>query len=142
SFPCRDGAIIVGISNDRLFRRLCEAMGLVHLAEDPRFRDNPGRVQRRAELDALLAARFQEDTADAWLQRLEAAGVPCGPLQTVPQLLADGQLHALGMLVPAQHPHIPGLKVPRVPVNLETLAPPPTAQGAPLLGQDTWAVLR
>jgi len=142
SFPCRDGSILIGISNDRLFRRLCEAMGLEHLADDPRFQHNPGRVQRRDELGALLADRFREDTVDAWIERLEAAGIPCGPIQTVEQLLADPQLDALRMLVPADHPDIPGLRVPRIPVRLETLPQAARARGAPPLGQDTWAVLR
>ncbi|OUM98498.1 MAG: hypothetical protein BAA04_12065 [Firmicutes bacterium ZCTH02-B6] len=141
SFPCRDGAIVIGISNDRLFRRLCEALGLGPLADDPRFQDNPSRVHNRAELDALLSERLQQDDAAVWIERLTAAGVPCGPIQTVDQLLHDPQLEAAGMLVPAHHPQIPGLKVPRVPINLGACAPEPIARGAPLLGQDTWAVL-
>ncbi|REJ35610.1 MAG: CoA transferase [Bacillota bacterium] len=142
SFPCRDGAIVIGISNDRLFRRLCEALGLVHLVDDPRFKDNPSRVRNRAELDALLSERLQTDTVAAWIQRLTEAGVPCGPIQTVDQLLEDPQLEAAGMLLPATHPHIPNLRVPRIPMNFEACPPPAVVQGAPLLGQDTWAVLR
>jgi len=141
SFPCRDGAIVIGISNDRLFRRLCEAVGLPHLADDPRFKDNPGRVGNRAELDALLSARLREEPAAAWIERLTEAGVPCGPIQTVDQLIQDPQLEALDMLVPADHPDIPVLRVPRVPVRLDALPQAAVVQGAPLLGQDTWTVL-
>lgn len=147
TFPCRDGSIVVGISNDRLFQRLCAAIGMAELAADPRFRDNPSRVANREELDRLLAGRFRQDDAAAWIERLEAAGVPCGPLRTVEQLMEDPQLHAAAMLVAARHPDIPGLKVPRIPIRLTEPAPAAgqgqeTVDGAPLLGQHTWEVLR
>ncbi|MBO8141117.1 MAG: CoA transferase [Firmicutes bacterium] len=146
AFPCRNGAIVVGISNDRLFQRLCAALQMPELAADPRFRDNPGRVANREELDRLLTDRFRQDDAGTWLARLEAAGVPCGPLRTVPELLEDPQFHAAAMLVAARHPDIPGLKVPRIPIRFAEAAEAAEhreiVNGAPLLGQHTWEVLR
>jgi crotonobetainyl-CoA:carnitine CoA-transferase CaiB-like acyl-CoA transferase len=97
-FICADDAILVAAGNDGLFRKLCVCLGLDGLAEDVRFLGNGDRVAHRAELIPLLAARFRERNADDWITRLEAVGVPCGPLQSIDDVIGNAQTAALGIL--------------------------------------------
>jgi crotonobetainyl-CoA:carnitine CoA-transferase CaiB-like acyl-CoA transferase len=97
-FPASDGGLMITAANDNLFRRLVEAVDLPELADDPRFATNPDRVANRAELAEALSARLREDTRRAWLDRLEAAGVPAAPVQDIGEVAADPQLEAVGIL--------------------------------------------
>jgi crotonobetainyl-CoA:carnitine CoA-transferase CaiB-like acyl-CoA transferase len=81
--PTADGDLIVTAGNDTQFRRLCEVLGAPGLAEDPRFHHNEGRTANRAQLRPLLAERLAARTAAEWFPELIAAGVPCGPINTV-----------------------------------------------------------
>jgi crotonobetainyl-CoA:carnitine CoA-transferase CaiB-like acyl-CoA transferase len=89
AFDGADRAFVVAVGNDAQWRRLCEAIGAGDLAADPRLADNPGRIRHREDVVGSLAARFRTAPADAWLARLEAAGVPCAPVQTVLEALED-----------------------------------------------------
>ena len=81
--PTSDGQLIVTAGNDAQFRKLCEALGAAHLADDPRFAHNEGRTANRDELRPLLAEQLSRRTADEWFHDLIKAGVPCGPINTV-----------------------------------------------------------
>ena len=81
--PTGDGELIVTAGNDAQFARLCQVIGAPELAEDPRFAHNEGRTANRDELRPLLAARLAAKTAKEWFDELIAAGVPCGPINTV-----------------------------------------------------------
>lgn len=81
--PTADNDLIVTAANDGQFRRLCEVLGLAELAEDPRFAHNADRTQRRDELRPLLAEQLVKRGADEWFELLVAAGVPCGPINTI-----------------------------------------------------------
>jgi formyl-CoA transferase len=94
-----DGWIVVGVNNQSLWRRFCEATGQEALRDDPRFADNISRVANRTELKAAIEAHFSTATTAAWLDRLLAGGVPCGPINTIDQALADPQVKARGLLV-------------------------------------------
>ncbi|HYM84668.1 MAG TPA: CoA transferase, partial [Candidatus Dormibacteraeota bacterium] len=83
TFATADGEIAVAVGSERQWPRFCEALGLGELAGDRRFRTNGDRVERHAELAAVLAARFRQETSSAWLERLGAAGVPCAPINDV-----------------------------------------------------------
>ena len=97
-FDCADRAILVAAGNDTLYARLCHAMELPTLAQDPRFIANGGRVENRVVLIELLQARFKELPAQTWLAKLEAVSIPCGPIQTVDRVIANAQTQALDIL--------------------------------------------
>ena len=98
AFAAADGYLMVAAGNDNLFRRLCTAIGRPELALDPRFRTNQDRVVNRPTLIAILDAVFAAEPMALWAARLDAAGIPNGPLQTVDQVVADAQTAALGMI--------------------------------------------
>ena len=97
-FRTRDGELMVVAGNDRLFRALCEVVGLPRLADDPRFATNPLRLANRAELIPSLEQRFADEEAIVWLERLREAGVPAAPVQDVAQVAESEQTQALGIL--------------------------------------------
>jgi crotonobetainyl-CoA:carnitine CoA-transferase CaiB-like acyl-CoA transferase len=139
--PTRDGELMVGGGNDRLFAALCGVLDLPELAADPRFRTNPDRVRNRAELVALLSERLRErDTAD-WHERLRDAGVPAAPVADIADVADAEQTRALGVLQPVAHPAIPDLRLAALPLSFDderaTHRRPP-----PRLGEHTAEVLR
>jgi crotonobetainyl-CoA:carnitine CoA-transferase CaiB-like acyl-CoA transferase len=81
--PTADGELVIAAGNDSQFRRLCAALGVPGLADDPRFAANKGRTANREQLRPLLAGPLRQRTAAEWFGRLNAAGVPCGPINTV-----------------------------------------------------------
>ncbi|HEY7147483.1 MAG TPA: CoA transferase [Streptosporangiaceae bacterium] len=81
--PTGDGDLIVTAGNDAMFRKLCEVLGVPGLADDPRFARNAGRTANRAQLRPLLAGALSKRSAAEWFDELIAAGVPCGPINTV-----------------------------------------------------------
>jgi len=117
SFPTRDGDLIVAVGNDRQFASLSRVLGRSDLAGDPRFATNPARVEHRAPLIvALVTLTVAWDTADL-LAALEAAGVPCGPVNRIDQVFADPQVAARGMrlaLADVAGTALPGLAGPIV----------------------------
>ena len=82
-FPTADGDMIIAVGNDAQFRKLCDVLGAPHLADDPLFATNPARTQNREQLRALLIGLLAKRTAAEWFEVLIAAGVPCGPINTV-----------------------------------------------------------
>jgi crotonobetainyl-CoA:carnitine CoA-transferase CaiB-like acyl-CoA transferase len=98
AFRTSDGWIMVLAGNDNLFRRMCEALGRPALAEDERFRTNGGRVVNRGALIPLLQDVIAGAPTAVWRERLDAVGVPNGPIQTADQVVADPQTEALGIL--------------------------------------------
>lgn len=91
-----DRAIVVAVGNDAQWVRLCEALEMRDLGGDPRYATNPDRVVRRDELVPRLAARIRERSATEWLERLERAGVPCAPVQTVEEAVRDPAVRERG----------------------------------------------
>ena len=94
-----DGWIVLGVNNDNLWRRLCDALELPDLRDDDRFGDKVSRVMNRVELKALLERRLAEKPTSEWLERLLALGIPSGPINTIDQALADPQVEARGLVV-------------------------------------------
>jgi crotonobetainyl-CoA:carnitine CoA-transferase CaiB-like acyl-CoA transferase len=98
AFRTRDGELMVVAGNDRLFRALCEVVGLPSLADDARFATNPLRVANRGQLIPSLERRFEVERSAVWLERLREAGVPAAPVQDVAQVAESEQTQALGIL--------------------------------------------
>jgi crotonobetainyl-CoA:carnitine CoA-transferase CaiB-like acyl-CoA transferase len=97
-FATRDGELMIAAANDGLFVHLCDALDLAHVAGDPRFATNPGRVAHRDELLSLLRERIARDGTETIAAALERAGVPFAPVQDVAQVARDEQTHALGIV--------------------------------------------
>lgn len=97
-YPTKDGRIVVAADGESNWQRMCQAMGLRHLLEDPRFIDNETRVRHYDEIEALLFEVFAQKTSAEWLDLLIAADVPCGPINTVPDTLEMQQVKERQMI--------------------------------------------
>lgn len=133
-FPCADGWFILAVGNDGQFRRFCDALQLAAVRDDPRFATNAGRVAFRDVLTAAIEAATVQVARDDLLARLEAVGVPAGPINDVAQAFADPQVVARGMAVTACRPDgstVPGVRTP-IRFSDADLA---TDCAAPILGE-------
>ena len=146
-FPVADGHVIVAVGNDGQFRRLADVLGLPHLAADPRFATNPARVANRVALVPDLTRATLGFTRHDLLAALERAGVPCGPINTMPDVFADPQVIARGMRVDLPAPEAAAGTIPSVasPIVLdgtrmvaERPSPGVGAQGAEILADPAW----
>jgi crotonobetainyl-CoA:carnitine CoA-transferase CaiB-like acyl-CoA transferase len=117
AFQTADDLLLIGVSNDSLFSKLVDVLGLIGLDDDPKFRNNVARVKHRDELEALLTKTFMKHKCKDWLHRLDEAGVPCSLIQRVSQVLQDKQVENLGLLKSMSNPLVPGLRIPVVPVR-------------------------
>jgi crotonobetainyl-CoA:carnitine CoA-transferase CaiB-like acyl-CoA transferase len=140
SFPASDGFFIVGVANQGLWQRFCRAIQRPDLLEDPRFVTNDHRVAHRAECVQILNQIFQNGTVAEWVATIGDAGVPCGPINRVSEVVADPQVLARNMLVSIPHPNVPDLRVAGSPLKL-TETPPRVRRHPPLLGQHNEEVL-
>jgi glutaryl-CoA transferase len=140
TFATADGAIAVAVGSERQWPRFCEALGLPGLAADPRFATNGDRVERRADLRPILAARFAERPARAWAAALDAAEIPCGPINDLLAAFASPEAEALGMTVDQEHPAWGVIRQVGLPFQLSR-TPASIRIPPPALGQDTDAIL-
>ena len=140
-FEVADGHLILAVGNDGQFERFCAVAGCPQLARDVRFARNAARVRHRDTLVPLLAERLRARRRADWLEALDAAGVPCGPINDLADVFADPQVRARNMTLKMAHPLNPALELVASPMKLSatpvTLRRPP-----PLLGQHTDEVLR
>jgi CoA:oxalate CoA-transferase len=137
-----DGFVIVAAGNDALFAKLCAALGRHDLCNDPRFASNDDRTRHQAALKHALEEALASDTSARWLERLESAGVPCGPIQDVAQVLSDPQVAARNMLVEARDPVAGAVRMAGNPVKLSAFPDPPERPPAPDLDADRARILR
>ncbi|NHV30197.1 CaiB/BaiF CoA-transferase family protein [Burkholderia sp. D-99] len=141
TFQTSDGWIIVAVGNDGQFRKFVEAGGRPELADDERFATNPSRVRHRDTLVPILAEMVKARGKADWIDVLEAAGVPCGPINDLDEVFDNEQVVARGMQVSLPHPSGADAKLVRNPIRMS--ATPPEARTAPpLLGAQTDDVLR
>ena len=122
-FACADGFLILAVGNDIQFRRFCDAAGCGGLAEDDRFATNPARVANRQVLVPLLEAILTGRTKAAWIERLEAADVPCGPIDRLDEVFRNPQIVARGLQIDL--PHAEAGKVSLVANPMRMSATPP-----------------
>jgi CoA:oxalate CoA-transferase len=140
-FPAADDYFVVGVGNEALWQRFCDALQLGHLQNDPRFADNHSRTRNHAQLDPLLREHFLTRPRAHWLDLLSAVGVPCAPVSNVAEVAQNPQLRERKMVLAAEHPTYDRLLVPGSPLKSagDDSAPPTRA---PELGEHTEEVLR
>ena len=140
TFATEDGHIIIAVGNERQFREFTRIAGVPEVATDPRFGTNRDRVENREALIALLVEPMKRRKTAEWIEALEAAAVPCGPINTLDQVFADPQVQARGLSVTLARED--GTPTPGVanPVRFSA-TPVEYAKAAPRLGDATEAVL-
>lgn len=140
AFRCADGHITIGAANDRAFARLAQVMGHPEWTGDPRFSTGDRRVTNRDSLAELVEAVTVTEPRDKWLERLDAAGVPCGPIQTYAEAFASPQARARDMRVEVSHPALGPLQALGTPLKFSETPIDPRRRG-PMLGEHTDEVL-
>ncbi len=141
AFTSADGSVIVGAGNDRLWARLCTLLGREDLVSDPRFLTNDDRTQHAEELGEILNQELSKDTTDHWLAKLDEAGIPNAPINTIDRVVSDPHVAAREMIVEVEHPTAGHLSMAGVPVKM-TATPGSVDKPSPLLGADTASVLQ
>ena len=139
-FASADGYVNIAGAGGRLLENLCQAIGLPGLPGDPRFDSAARRSANRAELNALIAARLRTRTTADWVEVLNEAGVPCGPVYQMDQVFADPQVEHLAMTAPVEHPALGRLDILRNAVRM-TGTPGTVRTPSPDAGADTSEVL-
>ena len=133
AFETADGFMMVAAGNDNLFRRLCAAIERPGLAEEARFRTNAERVVNRRELIPILTDIFRTAPMAVWAERLDMAGIPNSPIQTLDKVVSDAQTAALGII--QQWAGTPELSLVGMPLSFDGVRPT-FAKTAPRLGED------
>ncbi|MCX5903906.1 MAG: CaiB/BaiF CoA-transferase family protein, partial [Proteobacteria bacterium] len=141
AFKAQDAYINIAVGNDNLWQKFCEATGLQNIVSDPKFATNAQRVKNRNDVVGIISPVIAIKTMDEWLDILDKAGVPCGPIYTIDRIFADPQVIARDMLVEIDHPKCGKIKVTGAPIKFsktpaEVKNPPPT------LGQHNEEVLK
>jgi crotonobetainyl-CoA:carnitine CoA-transferase CaiB-like acyl-CoA transferase len=140
-FQTADGHIVLVVGNDSQFEKFCRVIKRPDLAQDERFARNADRVRNRQELSTIITERLATSTMAAWIRELDAAGVPAGPINTVPMVFEDEQVRHREMLVRVPHPLAGEVPLVARPMKFtqHPLAPP---KAPPLLGEHTDEILR
>ncbi len=141
AFTAKDGHIIVGAGNDRLWEKLCTILGHPELIKDERFADNGKRTVNVKALSEILNGIFSEKTIAEWLQLLEKAELPCAPINTIDKIVNDAHIAAREMMIELEHPVAGHLKMAGVPVKMSA-TPGAVETPSPLLGQHTAEILK
>jgi|YelNatPaOPRAMG01_1025707.scaffolds.fasta_scaffold03435_17 CoA:oxalate CoA-transferase len=140
-FRAADGYFVAGAGNEALWQRMCDAIGMAELKDDPRFLLNADRTAHHDELEAILMRHFATRPREHWLRCLGEAGVPCAPIANVEEVTKNPHLLERRMILRAENPNCPDLVVPGSPLkNPGSTAVPDTR--APRLGEHTEQVLR
>jgi CoA:oxalate CoA-transferase len=135
AFQTADAPVIIAAGNNQLFAKLCDAIGVPALSSDPRFKSNDDRNTHHAALTHELERTLKSRPARDWLTKIEAAGVPCGPINNVAQILADPHVRARNMVVTMQDADIGELKLAGNPMKLSAFSDPTTRPSAPKLDE-------
>ena len=139
-FHARDRWFTLGALNARQWEMLCEVIGKPEIKNDPRFLTNKDRVAHRAVLAEILNTTFASDEADEWLARLQAAGIPSGPINTIPDVFNHPQALARDFVIGIEHPTAGVVKLPGFPYKFSQ-TPAGVNRPPPLLGEHTEEVL-
>ncbi|MEQ8319461.1 MAG: CoA transferase [Rhodospirillales bacterium] len=141
AFETKDGWITIGAANQRNWERLLDAMESPEFNDDPRFGTNIDRMANLKELEDVLTPVFKTRTRDDWLDRLEKAGVPAGPVMDVCEMFEDPHAQARDMIPTVEHARLGPVRTLGLPIKLSA-TPGKVATGAPLFGQHTEDVLK
>lgn len=139
-FEASDGFINIAAGNDNLWRRFCEVTGLHDIVDDPKFATNAKRVENREEVVGIISKVIATKTIEEWLDILNNAGIPCGPIYTVDRVFADPHVLAREMLVEVNHPKCGKIKVTGSPVKFSE-TPAEVVTAPPSLGQHNEEIL-
>jgi formyl-CoA transferase/CoA:oxalate CoA-transferase len=140
AFECQDGPIVVGVPNERIWQRFCEALDRMDWLEDERYRGNGARNRHRADLVVEIEQTMRSRPRAEWLRKLEACEVPCAPILSIQQIFQHPQVSARHVAVEVKHPAIGAMRLVGSPMRLSghaTFYRPP-----PRLGEHTQDVLR
>ena len=140
TFTASDGDVVVACGNDSLFVKFCAVIEAPAIAEEERFATNKARVENQDALRPLLAERLRTRSRAAWLDALKAAGVPCGAVRDLAEVLADPQLIERMMVLPMTHPVAGGINVMGVPVKMGS-TPGSVRTPPPVLGEHNSSIL-
>jgi crotonobetainyl-CoA:carnitine CoA-transferase CaiB-like acyl-CoA transferase len=141
TYPTADGMMALAVGNDAQFARFAEIAGHPEWSADARYTKNPDRVANRDVLDGLIGDALKRDKTASWIEKLRAAGVPCGPINSVAEALTDPHTLARGMVQSIAHPVVGELKTTGIPFRLNG-TPASIRRAPPTLGQHTDEVLR
>ncbi len=140
AFRARDGWFVLAAGNERLWHTLCDTIGRPDLKDDPRFATNGARVSNRPALAEILGKVFATRDADEWLTILREAGIPCGPINTIPDVFEHPQAQARSLALETEHPTAGPVRVTGFPYKFSQTSAE-VRQPSPLLGQHTDKVL-
>ncbi|MCM3709129.1 CaiB/BaiF CoA transferase family protein [Sporosarcina luteola] len=141
AFKTNTDEIMIGISNDSLFAKLCKALEKEEWIEDPRFKRNVDRVQHRNQLSREIEQVLSSRDASSWIERIAAAGVPSSIIRNIPSMMDHPQVESTQMLERVEHPLIDEMKLARLPIRLSG-SPVGIRKAPPLLGEDTISILQ
>ena len=139
-FETADGHINIAAAGEHLFGRLCRAIGAEEFLDDPRFHDGHARYENRDPLNEAIEAYTRKESSAHWVDLLNEAGVPCGPIYTVDQTFADPQVRHLEMEQAVEHPALGAVRVIDHAVNMSR-TPPAMRRASPEAGEHTGEVL-
>jgi crotonobetainyl-CoA:carnitine CoA-transferase CaiB-like acyl-CoA transferase len=140
TFRAADGDLVLAVGNDALWRSFCAVVGLAAFADDDRFSTNRARVSHYDELKPLIDSRLRTRSRADWIEQLTAAGVPCGSVRDVGDVLGDPQLEAREMVAVVEHATLGSLRMLGVPIKLSA-TPGSVRTAPPTLGQHTTTIL-
>jgi formyl-CoA transferase len=140
AFRCADGYVTIGANTDRLFQRLCGVLGHPEWSTRPDFANNASRVRNRTTLAELIERVMVDQPCRHWLSLLDAADIPCGPINDYAHVFADPQVAARGMVLETDHPVLGRLRTLGSPIKMSA-TPADASRRAPLLGEHTDEVL-
>ena len=140
SFQAKDKGFVLGAANQRQWEQLCDTLQQPDLKNDPRFLTNQDRVKYRADLSEILNNLFKEKNAAEWLDQIQKAGLPCGPINTVPEVFRHPQRDDRGLVQEVQHSSAGKVSLTGFPYKLSR-TPAETHQPPPLLGEHNQEIL-
>jgi len=140
-FKTKDGHINIAAAGDDIYRRLCRALGADHLANDPDYANDKARSQNRDRLNAAIEEIAKTKTSAEWIERINDAGVPCGPIYKMDEVFADPQVRHIGIAQPVEHPNLGRIELVGQAVALSR-TPSRLKTATPERGEHTDAVLR
>jgi CoA:oxalate CoA-transferase len=139
-FPTRDGQIALAPADDAFFRRLADALGEPGLKTDPLYATQSARVANRSRINAIVGGKLAGDTTAYWVETLNKAGVPCGPVNSVAEVFEDPQIRAQGMVMDVDHPSYGTVRLLGFPIKLSE-TPCRLGRFAPELGEHSEEIL-
>ncbi len=141
TFKTQDHPINIASLNEKMWRKLCDVLEMSEYANAAHYSDNAARMHHREELRALMEQQLAKHPANEWIERINAVGIPCGPILSLDQVYDHPQVQHLGIVQEVEHPQVGPLKLAGMGVNLSD-SPATIRRPPPLLGQDSTEILR